>query len=159
MDKHYKEHMVALLENLGADRPKSFLSSEEKENIPQVAHFLFVHEARKILAQSRCDGKVSVPQEVNPDAVIRQGETAMQEVNESGASLRLLSDIYQAGACAAIFEMLNLLDGTFATDGEEETVAPHWALMEVIGKLGEGKLTGRTIGGTHEYFFCLYDTD
>ena len=61
----------------------------------------------------------------------------MQELNEAGVTLRQINHIYQAGACAAIFEMLNLLDGTFATNGEVKPTAPRWALMEVMERLAK----------------------
>ena len=163
MDKDYKERMLALLTRLNADNPQSWLASEEQENIAQTARFLFLHEVRKILDQSSIAGVggsyLPTPERQSPDVIQRQGESAFAELTATGADARLLNAIYRAGACEALWEMLNLLDGTFATENETEALAPDWALMEVVGQLGEGRLTGRIVDGVHESFGSMYATD
>ncbi len=153
--------MTALLNRLGADDAASFLLSEQRENIPQVAHFLFVHEVRKILAQLHMetpDWNAS-PRQTSPERVMRAGDEAARELKLAGASPAQIDAIYRRGVCDALARMLGLLDGTYAIDAEDEPLAPLWRLVETVRKPGAEISTGRTIGGSHEYFEALYPDD
>lgn len=154
------ERMVALLASFGAGDPLSWAASEKKESIAQTARFLFLHEVRKILSQLRLPQIALELQELEQsDRVARQGEKAAQELIDSGVEPQKLNAIYRAGASFALFEMLNLLDGTYETAAENIVGAPHWSLQEVQGSPGQSRLTGRGIDGLHESFDSLYETD
>jgi hypothetical protein len=163
MEKEYKERMIALLTKLGADNPQSWLQSEERENIAQTARFLFLHEVRKILDQSSVAEVGGAwrqsPERQSPDEAQALGEKALAELTASGTDEELLNAIYRAGASSALFAILNLLDGTYATESESEPLAPRWVLMEIVGSIDQSHLTGRVVDGTHESFQSLYKTD
>ena len=161
MTPEYEIQMTALLARLGADDPQSFLSSEKRENIPQIAHFLFVHEVRKILAQLQVDAPNwnASPQQTTPEQVLRDGIAAARALETTGVSRKQLNSVYQLGVCDALSRMLNLISGSYTTEGESEPLAPSWCLVESAQKSDDQTEQRRIIGGAHEYFEALYPSD
>ena len=84
---------------------------------------------------------------------------AVSALKESGVSQEQLNAIYRLGVCHALFRMLGLIDGTYATEAENEPLAPGWQLLESTENVEGNRSTGRIIGGAHEYFEALYPND
>lgn len=161
-EKANAERIVALLSQFGAADPVAWAASEMSEGIAQTARFLFLHEVRKILGESRLSQIAGESQKLGqPYRIETEGRRIAQELMDSGVEPEKLNAIFQAGASFALNNMLNLLDGTYETAADIENVAdaPLWSLQEMREENDDFRLTGRGIECLHESFDSLYETD
>jgi hypothetical protein len=159
------DQKVALLQRFNAVEPLAWVESELRENIPQVARFLFLHLVRAEVvngalpfhAPEHEDFEKSVP------VLERQtrGEQAYERLVAQGANVEDLVRIARAAGVAAMFSFLGLLDGDWGDEGSaiyQLQEAPAWGLME-FRKGEEPVATGRELDGLHESVCSLYPED
>lgn len=155
------DRLIAILERFGANNPVSWVSSEMRENIPQVARFLFLHEVRSQLINKFNYRRILDEDEANlhPEEIEMKGDEAHNRLLNAGANPDDLERVARAAACMAVQEFIGLLDGLLESEAEDIEDAPRWILAEVAGPIGQAKLSGRCLDGLHESFYSLYQTD
>ena len=155
------DRMIAILERFGADDPVSWVSSELREDIPQVARFLFLHEIRSRLLNPFSYGRSLKPgtPDMNPAEMEARGDQAYQRLLDAGANPDDIEDVARGAASRTVFEFISLLDGVLESEYDAIEEAPRWKLAEVTGPLEESELTGRCLDSLHESLYDMYPTD
>ncbi len=154
------DRLIAILERFGADDPASWVSSEMREDIPQVARFLFLHEVRtKLIGNFGSRKSADTDSKRHPDEIMAAGNDARNRLIKSGVSADDLDRVAHAAACESVFDFISLLDGLEESEIDDLEDAPRWVVAEVAGPIGESKLTGRCLDGLHESIITLYPTD
>ncbi len=158
------DQKVEILKRFNAEDPLGWVSSEMRENIPQVARFLFLHRVRSEVL----DGyfQFSVPESPDfekslpPLVRMKVGEEAFNRLIASGVDREDLVRVARAAACRTVINFVEMLDGvTFSEELEGLSHAPDWAIMEIVEEKNERRLTGRILDGLHESVFDLYPED
>jgi hypothetical protein len=160
-DRAKADRMIALLERFGAKNPVRWVSSEMRENIPQVARFLFLHQIRSQLINNYSYGGLQEPVPINmrPAEIEAKGEEAYRRLIDSGANQKDIEDVARGEVGRTVWDFICLLDGVLESEYDDIDDAPRWMLAEVTGPIGEGELTGRCLDGLHESFGGLYPID
>jgi hypothetical protein len=155
------DRKIALLERFGADDPVSWVSSEMRDNIPQVARFLFLHEIRSQLINNYSYGgnQQPVPTNLHPREIEVKGDEAYRRLLDTGANQHDIEDVARGEACRTVWEFICLLDGVLESEYDDIEGAPRWKLAEVTGPLEQSELSGRCLDALHESFGNLYPTD
>lgn len=155
------DRMIVILERFGANDPVSWVSSEMREDIPQVARFLFLHEIRSRLLNPFSYGRSLPPgtPDMHPAEMEAKGDQAYQRLLDAGANADDLEDVARGAASKTVHEFISRLDGVYESEYESIEDAPRWILAEVTGPLEDSELTGRCLDGLHESFYDLYPTD
>jgi hypothetical protein len=155
---------IEILKKFNADDPLGWVSSEMRENIPQVARFLFLHRVRSEVLngylQFAIPENAEFEKSLSPLARMKVGEEAFNRLIESGINREDLIRVARAAACRATFNFVEMLDGvTFPDEFEDLYNAPSWSIMEIVEENGKRKLTGRILDGLHESICGLYPED
>ena len=160
-DRVKADRMIALLERFGANDPVGWVASEMRENIPQVARFLFLHEMRGQLIDNYSYGGRTepVPTNMRPAEVEAKGEEAYRRLLDAGADPKDIAEVAHGEVCRTVWDFICQLDGVLGSEYDDIEDAPRWTLAEVTGSLGEGEFTGRCLDSLHENFASLYLTD
>ena len=161
--RNIADQKIEILKKFNAKNPLSWVSSEMRENIPQVARFLFLHRVRSDVINGylpfsipeNADFEKSLP----PITRIEIGEEAFNRLIASGINQADLVRIARAAACSATFNFVEMLDGISYSDVETVPTSPTWELMEVVEENDKRELTGRILDGLHESIFGLYPED
>ena len=158
------DQKIEILKKFNADDPLGWVSSEMRENIPQVARFLFLHRVRSEVLngyyQFTIPGNPEFENSLPPLMRMKVGEEAFNRLIESGVNREDLVRVARAVACRATINFVEMLDGvTFPDEFEDLEYAPDWAIMEIIEENGKRKFTGRMLDGLHESIFGLYPED
>ncbi len=158
------DQKIEILKQFNADDPLGWVSSEMRENIPQVARFLFLHRVRSEVLNGYLQFAIPENPEFEkslpPFARMKVGEEAFNRLIESGVNREDLVRVARAAACRATLNFVEMLDGvTFPDEFEELNNAPDWAIMEIVEENGKRKFTGRMLDGLHESVFGLYPDD
>jgi hypothetical protein len=130
-----------------------------RENIPQVARFLFLHEVRSQLINKLTYRRALDEANLHPEEIEAKGDEAHRRLIDTGANPNDLERVARASACMAVREFISLLDGLLESEADDIEDAPRWILAEVTGPIGEAELTGRYLDGLHESFRSLYPSD
>ena len=157
------DQKIEILKQFNADDPLGWVSSEMRENIPQVARFLFLHRVRSEVLNGylpfalpeSMDFEKSLP----PLKRLQVGEEAFTRLIASGVNREDLIRIARAAACSAIFNFVEMLDGISYSDNDNAVDSPNWALMEIVKENDKQESTGRILGGLHESIWGLYPED
>jgi hypothetical protein len=157
------DQKIAILKQFNADDPLGWVASEMRENIPQVARFLFLHRIRSEVLNGHlhftlpenADFEKSLP----PLKRLEVGGDAYRRLIASGANQEDLVRVARAATCSAVLNLVEMLDGVSYSDVDTIDNAPNWSIMETIEENDEWKLTGRTLDGLHESIFGLYPED
>jgi len=157
------DQKIEILKQFNADDPLGWVSSEMRENIPQVARFLFLHRVRSEVLNGylpfalpeSMDFEKSLP----PLKRLQVGEEAFTRLIASGVNREDLVRIARAAACSAAFNFVEVLDGISCSDNDNAVDSPNWALMEIVKENDKQESTGRILGGLHESIWGLYPED
>ena len=147
------DQKIRILKKFNADDPLGWVSSEMRENIPQVTHFLFLHRVRSEVLNGYIQFTIPENPEfeksVPPLARMKVGEEAFNRLVESGVNREDLVRVARAAACTATINFVEMLDGvSFPDEFENLENAPDWAIMEIVEENNKRKFTGRMIGWT-----------
>lgn len=162
------DRMIALLAQFHADDPVSWVSSEMREGIPQVARFMFLHGVRQYVLEDKSfvQGEGNTGNQYYPFAFsdentpehnststerIDSGLAAFYRLVEAGVDRQELVRVARAAIAMTVFAFIDYLDNLQEFEWEHLEDAPNWSLRETG--------TGRGMGGLHESFGSLYDTD
>ena len=157
------DQKIEILKKFNADDPLSWVSSEMRENIPQVARFLFLHRVRSEVLNGY--NLFSIPEDadfeksLSPIARMEIGEEAYKRLIASGVNQEDLVRIARAAACSTTFKFVEMLDGISYSDFDNVPNSPNWELMEIVEENDKRELTGRILGGLHESVWDLYPED
>lgn len=131
--------LTARMQQLGADDPAGWASSEIGENIAQQARYLFL---RRLWPQAI---------DIWRDPAVLSRQSAARCVLDQGADATDLSRAMRLAAYEAVFKVLSILDEGYDPDAPED--APGWRLMETGPP--PHQLTGRDVDGLHEDVLTL----
>ena len=157
------DQKLAILRQFNANDPLGWVSSEMRENIPQVARFLFLHRVRSEVINGHL--QFTIPENVDsgkslsPLKQLQVGEEAFNRLVASGVNQEDLIQVARATACRTALNFVEMLDGVSYSDIDTIANVPSWSIMETVEENNERKLTGRTLDGLHESIFGLYPED
>ncbi len=140
--------LTKLFQELGASDPESWARSEITENIAQLARFVFLRAAWKLVITE--DDTTWIDNEINqslkyPNAPCAGSGLALERLLNLGASRQDIIDIVRVKQYEMLFNMCYLLDDP--GDLEPELGNMDWVLHEVDKN---GNLSGRILQGMYE---------
>ncbi|MBI5725881.1 MAG: hypothetical protein HZA50_18115 [Planctomycetes bacterium] len=158
------DEKVAILKKFNAYAPLAWVESEMNENIPQVARFLFLHCVRSEVINGYSNFKIpdndDFEKSIPPYKRLEVGEEALNRLIAAGVNREDIVRVARAAVCTAAFNFVAMLDRCSGPpDVDKVANAPDWALMEIVKKDGERKLSGRMLDGLHESIYNLYPDD
>ncbi len=145
------EELREIFHSLGADEPDAWAGSEVRENIPQLARFLFLRGAWSFILKE--------DDATWPDDYIDTEEggpnsgagPALRRILKKGVDVRDLTNLIRIMQCELLFQVCYLLDDPFPAI--EDVVERIPALKEVawgVFELDDNEDPTRRIGGLHE---------
>ncbi len=142
-----ENRLTELFRSLGARDPEQWARSQTREGIPQLARFLFLRQAWKLV----------VPEGDNRwiDAAVRQGAArpndpyagvghALEKLRARGATDEELTDVVRGMQAELLFSLCHLLEDP--GDLEPDVADVAWCLVQVDDA---GNVVG-PLGGLHE---------
>jgi len=140
--------LTSLFRRLGAPDPEDWASSEIKENIPQLARFLFLRSAWKLIVDE--DNYEWISETITQSARRPNDPCAglgpsLRRVLDQGVEKQDINDIVRIKQYELLFGLLYMLDDP--SDLEPELGETGWVLDEVDAS---GKRTGRIVQGMYE---------
>ena len=88
-DRAKADSLLAILSRYGASEPLSWVSSEIRENIPQVARFLILRDIRRVMdrvpysdAEDAQDSLASISKSLNIIEILQDGKEAFQRLSD-----------------------------------------------------------------------------
>jgi hypothetical protein len=142
-----QEELTALFRKLGTDDPEGWASSQIEEGIPQLARFLFLRQAwRMIVDENDASwiGRLIELAEARPDEPYAGVGLALKRLRARGATDDEITDLVRGMQAELLFGFCYLLEDP--GDVEPEVADVGWSIVEVDG---EGNVLG-TIPGLHE---------
>lgn len=132
---------------LGAPDPRAWAESQVREGIPQLARFLFLRQAWRLVASETDPSWISAwkaSAEREPDAPYAGAGHAIKRLKTLGASDEDLTDLVRGAQAELLFSFCYLLDDAGIDDAAGADMA--WALVQVSDK---GEVLA-PISGLHE---------
>jgi hypothetical protein len=151
---------MAILSRYGASDPLSWVSSEMRENIPQVVRFLILQEIRRVMdrvpfaeGEGVEESLGSISKTLNIIEILEDGKSAFERLRDSGAHVEDLLRMGRAINTEAVLDMISILDEGYDPYSDDETMG--WALAETVNF----ELTGRFINALHESILDVFEGD
>ncbi len=149
------QRLTELLRILGADKPEEWASSQVFEDIPQVARFLFLRQAWRLVVSpsdpSWIESQVKAPDEF-PTGQNTDVSRALRSLQAKGATPDEITTLVRGMQAELLFSLCYLLDdpgdievsdinwGLFLLDSNSKPVSPISGLYEsVLGTDPMGK--------------------
>jgi len=89
----HADKLLAILKRFGASKPLEWVSSEMRENIPQVARFLILRQIRNVMdtlpfgdLDVARKSSAAIEKTLNLSIIMRDGREAFQRLVDSGAN-------------------------------------------------------------------------
>ena len=139
--------LTEIFRRVGARDPESWARSELQEGIPQLARFLFLRAAWRLVVSEEDPSWIShqiAQSERRPDDPFSGGGAALKALQARGATDDELTDLVRAAQAEILFGLCHLLDDPGELEEEVEHVA--WSLFTTDD---EGHPI-EWIGGLHE---------
>lgn len=124
-----EQELSDLFRKLGARNPQDWARSQLQENIPQLARFLFLRQAwRLVVADGDCSW-ISEVRQIGADSPGGEIGPALGRVLSSGCSNQDLTRIVRVMQWRLLFGICQLLDETAEVEQEVRDIA--WRLFQV----------------------------
>jgi hypothetical protein len=140
--------LINLFRRLGARDAESWATSEIKENIPQLARFLFLRSAWKCVIDENnyewIDEEIKVSS-LRPNDPCAGIGLALQRLLKRGVEKQDINDVVRVKQYELLFRLLYMIDDP--GDLEPELGETRWVLDEVNK---DGERTGRIVQGMYE---------
>jgi hypothetical protein len=137
----------ALFRQLGAREPDSWARSQLEEGIPQLARFLFLRQAWRLVVNEEDPAWIDAyiaQAEAEPDAPYAGGGHALKALRARGATNDEIIDLVRSAQAELLFGFCYLLEDP--GDVEPEVASIAWALFQV----DEDRRPREPISGLHE---------
>jgi len=142
-----EDELAALFRKLGADDPEGWANSQVEEGIPQLARFLFLRQAwRMIVGEDDPSwiGRLVERAEAYPDEAYACAGHALKKLRARGATDDEITDLVRGMQAELLFGFCYLLEDP--GDVEPEVADVAWSIVQIDA---EGNVLGM-IPGLHE---------
>jgi hypothetical protein len=145
--------LTELFRRLGARNPEAWASSQLNEGLPQLARFLFLREAWKLVVPN--DDPSWIHERIGDDQASPGGEIvpALERLFNAGAQEGDLTAVVRAMQRRLLFGLCQLLDNPGNLDNDVKDVA--WRLFQV----DEDDQPTAAISGLHESVLEMEPTE
>ena len=141
------EKLTQLFEQLGAKDPRQWASSQVNEGTPQLARYLFLRQAWRLIMSDASDAWIAErirEYEANPLQPLSGVGKSLQSLRNKNATPDELTDLIRGVQVELLLQLCYLLEDP--GDIEEEVQDVAWGLFLLDGK---GRPTTR-VSGLHE---------
>jgi hypothetical protein len=127
-----QEQLTALFQKLGADDPESWARSQVEEGIPQLARFLFLRQAWRLIVKEGDSSWMDYflqRAQTHPDGPYAGVGHALRKLRARGATDEEITDVVRGTQATLLFSLCYLLGDP--GDVEPEVADVAWSLVQI----------------------------
>lgn len=124
-----EQELTALFQKLGAQNPGAWARSQINENIPQLARFLFLRQAWKLVVNDNDSSWIDEIRRANPNKPGGDANPVIERLLAAGANEDDLTKLIRVMQWRLLFGLCQLLDDPGTIESEVCDIA--WRLFQV----------------------------